>query len=284
MKNTINGRGILKGILFSLLAILVVFSVIGSILFIRLSSRLNTESIAFRDLKATVNVLPNQIYTQVYGVINQQNQQLSSLANTLSSMKASLDSANAKIADLQKQEDAKQAAINQLQTAINSLQIRAQQYSYPYPYFYQDGYPYPYYPSSPLLVSIQNNSGVLALTTKVWDSGVRWYTTTSLAGFATLTITNTAGYDINNAILTIDFHLVGIPSIQDSNPQLSGGNISWTLIVANPNELKFQTGQFGITVGAGQSLSIPLTLSASCLGNFGWQQSYSFQVVATVNQ
>jgi hypothetical protein len=136
-------------------------------------------------------------------------------------------------------------------------------------------------------VEMQPSSNVLTFSKFDKDEGLYWTTTYTLTGYVTAVIKNPTPNDVTIFVI-IDFQLPGIPSVSSSTVRLINEKVSWTLITANTNELKFQTSGWGLTLSAGQKLTLPLTLTLSvtqrsAITSNPWQQSYPFTVTASVN-
>ncbi len=173
---------------------------------------------------------------------------------------------NNKIAELQKQEVANQTAINNLQNAINAMQAS-------YPYYPRSHYNYYDYP----VAIIQSSSNELTLRSTSYDNGLRVVTTYYLEGFVKIVLNNPNQYDIDDAQVIISFDLSGSPDLSSANIQLTGGDTEWSLVTKNSNEIRFQSSGYGLTVGAGQTIILPLVLTVYTHDNV-WQQSYPFDV------
>lgn len=311
-QNTHNGKGLLVGLLIALLivniGVLVRFSTANGNTNLRIDGiykivdniypivnyNIPNEIVAQTSkLTQQHTVLLNTLHTDFTTQATVESAKIDTLNSSITDLKARLDNANGQIADLTKREadsqTANQATFNSLLTTVNDLKSKIQQPYPSYPYHpYHTNYPYPNIYCSPLTATIISSSDVLSLSTTSRDDGLRWSTTYSLLGYITTLISNPTTTDISNGLVRINFKIPGIPSIQSSTIQLSGSDSSWTLITANPNQLAFQTAQFGITIPAGQSITLPLTLtistsSPSAIASCPWQQGYEFHVTITAN-
>ncbi len=142
-------------------------------------------------------------------------------------------------------------------------------------------------PGTNVSASIQSSSNVLTLGTTTKDEGLYFTTTYTLSGYIKAVITNPTPNDITGILVTIDFQLSKVPSLDSSTIQLTSDIVSWTLITVNPDELKFQTSKWGVNLNSGQKLTLPLTITISqsqrsAIASNPWQQSYPFTVSASV--
>ncbi len=272
-----------RELLIGLLTISLIINLAGAAFITVLYTRLNNEiTLVKSNQQATIQQYQkttDQFINTVGQQIQNINAKIDSFNSNLTELKTSLDTVNSKVGELQKQEASNTATIGNLQTLTSQL-MRQQQYPY-YPYSYS--YPYPIYSPSGILATIQFSSNVLTLSS-TYVEGLRAYYVYTLTGYITALVTNTSSYDANSAILTVDFQFQGIPNLPSSTIQLSGGSLSWVNTVLTNTNLRFQTVQWGTNIPAGQTLTIPLTLTISNFNNFGGVQSYPFSVTASTNQ
>jgi hypothetical protein len=306
-QNNSNGKGTLTILSVILLIILLIVSAVSTVAINNLNNDITKSTTAFNtainnmpiQMSAQINTPINQLtqhvnnqFTNLTTLIQGENAKIDATNVSVASLKASLDTTNKTIADLKAQEvayqTANQATINNLQTTINNLNAKLQQRPY-YPYY--PNYPnpnYPYYQSNYLSATVQSSSNVLSLSTSIRDDVLRYTTIFTLKGYVTILVSNPYNYDISNNMVVIDFQLSGNPTVGSSNVQLTGTNSSWTSTIINSNQLRFQTSDFGISLNAGQSLTLPLTLTItqqqpSAIAVCPWVQSYSFVTTVATN-
>ena len=145
----------------------------------------------------------------------------------------------------------------------------------------------PIVPGANVTVDIQPSPHNLILTTNTKDEGLYFTNTYTLAGNLTVIIQNPTPDDVNICV-TLDFQLPNVPNLDSNNIHLTGDNISWVLLTVNPNELKFQTSQWGLNLKSGHKLPLQLTLTItntqrSAIAIVPWEQSYPFTVSTSIN-
>lgn len=103
-----------------------------------------------------------------------------------------------------------------------------------------------------------------------------------LQGSMRVTLTNTTMVDINDAIIDLEFNIA--PPIPTAySPSVSGGGVPWHREYSDNQFMEFYNGAWGLSVPAGQTVTLTLTLTIQGTNSSAWNISggYYYQLRAS---
>jgi len=105
-----------------------------------------------------------------------------------------------------------------------------------------------------------------------------------LQGSMRITLTNTTMVDVDDAIILLEFNIA--PSIPTSfTPSVAGGGVPWHREYSDTQFMEFYNGAWGLSVPAGQTVTLTLTLTIQGTNSNAWNISggYYYQLQASAS-
>ena len=257
--------------------------------------KMQTSLNTVQDGVKTVSNLNTQV-SQVADKINALTKEVASIKSSLDKYAKtdSLTQTNTNLTNIQNTLNALQSKVNNIQvsdtsglsTSIETLKTQLASISSRILVLEQGGTS-EVSPSKAIQVSVKTlgNNALSPIDTKKADNtaGVDGIYD-GLRGAMRVTLTNTSLVDVDDAIVNLEFNIA--PSIPTSfTPSVSGGGVPWHKEYNDSQFIEFYNGAWGLSVPAGQTVTLTLTLTIQGTNSSAWNISggYYYQLRASAS-